>query len=98
MQNTSNKNPNNNQGNPTIQGQNQPNQPYMQYEMNSYNTSSQNLDTSYRDADIITNKINLKNIEFSKIWDDQENENYRPESVTFKSSWKKVGLRFKFAV
>ena len=47
MQNTFNQNPNNNQGNPTIQGQNQPNQPYMQYEMKSYNTSSQNLDTSY---------------------------------------------------
>ena len=52
MQNTFNKNPNNNQENPTIQGQYQPNQPNMQYEMNSlsYNTSSQNLNTPYNNT------------------------------------------------
>ena len=49
MQNTFNKNPNNNQENPTIQGQYQPNQPNMKYEMNLllYNISSQNLNIPY---------------------------------------------------
>ena len=42
------------------------------------------LEETYTGSNYVINKANLKNIEFTKKWDDESKTKYRPESVTLK--------------
>lgn len=48
-----------------------------------YEYTFEPFNNSFTDADIIINKANIKEIEVTKIWDDTNYENERPEEIVF---------------